>query len=84
MKEEGYAKPPRPVVEAILRTLRQTRSRNIGDIYRDNLQFSWTEFMSAVDYMVSEGLVVGRGDGFSVLYSLTRKGMAELGTPATH
>jgi predicted transcriptional regulator len=36
----------------------------------------WSEFVSAINHLKSEGMLEGKGDGFAVLYSLTRKGQA--------
>jgi hypothetical protein len=36
----------------------------------------WNEFVKAINHLKSEGLLEGKGDGFAVCYSLTKKGRA--------
>jgi len=51
----------------------------LGDLYRSTPKYPWTDYIKAVDSLISEGLLVGKGDGFVVNYSLTSKGRIAIG-----
>jgi hypothetical protein len=46
----------------------------LRDLYRNNPKYSWGYLIGAVNHLVSEGFLEGKGDGFVVHYSLTSKG----------
>jgi hypothetical protein len=54
-------------------------SMTLRDAYRVGLELSWTEFVNAVSRLISEGYLIGKGDGFVVHYTLTPKGRNEVG-----
>jgi hypothetical protein len=51
----------------------------LRDAYRVGPTLSWTEFLGAVKRLVSEGYLIGKGDGFVVHYTLTPNGRSEVG-----
>jgi hypothetical protein len=51
----------------------------LRDVYSKDPKQSWTEFMSTVDSLVSQGFLVAKGDGFVVHYFLTNKGRNAIG-----
>ncbi len=70
--------PNRDVVKSIRNSLDINVQQTLGDLYRGNKNYAWTDFLMAVNYMISEGYLEGKGDGFVVHYSLTTKGKNEL------
>lgn len=63
----------------ILRRFDDAGSMTLRDAYSKNPEQSWTEFMNAVERLVSQGFLVGKGDGFVVRYFLTNKGRNAIG-----
>ena len=51
----------------------------MGEIYREDHPIQLSRVYERGGLMVSEGLILGAGDGVSVLNALTLKGQAELG-----
>lgn len=63
----------------ILRMFDAEGATTLREAYDENPMQSWTEFMSAVNSLISQGFLIGKGDGFVVEYSLTNKGRNAIG-----
>lgn len=68
------AAPSRKIVESIVKTIDSSLPQTLGDLFRSNHNYSWQDFEAAVNYLISNGFVEGKGDGFVVRYALTNKG----------
>ncbi len=58
---------------SIVQALDGFPSLTLGDLYRRNVQHSWDNFIVCVNYLISEGYMEGKGDGFAVYYTMTSK-----------
>jgi hypothetical protein len=79
LKEILAASPPpqKELLEAILKKFDDNFvTMTLGDAYNavGRPKHDWNEFVLAVNHLKSQGLMEGKGDGFVVLYSLTKKG----------
>jgi hypothetical protein len=66
------------VVRHVLRTFDTTFALTFGEACDINQQYPRTGFASVATQMISEGFLIGKGDGFVMRYSLTKKGRAAL------
>ncbi|MDA4118044.1 MAG: response regulator [Thaumarchaeota archaeon] len=68
--------PRKELLETILKTVSRGRGTlgNIAQQMRPKLEFTWDEFIGAVNYLVAKGRLQSKGDGFEVLYSITEEG----------
>jgi DNA-binding NtrC family response regulator len=78
-KEEVKSSQPRPrkeLLELIMTTLEHGRGTlaNISQRMRPKLEFTWDEFLDAINYLLARGQIESKGDGFEVLFSLTESG----------
>jgi hypothetical protein len=62
----------------LLLTFERSFPLTIGEACDANRGFRRKDFAEAAAQMVSEGLLTGRGDGFVVRYSLSKKGLNAL------
>ncbi len=66
------------IIASIVKRLVVVSPQTLGDLYRANKAHPWVEFLKAVDYLVSDGLLEGKGDGFAVQFALTTRGRIDL------
>jgi len=66
------------VVRYVLRTFDATSALTLGEAWDVNRKYTRTSFANLAGQMISEGFLIGRGDGFVMRYSLTKKGRAAL------
>lgn len=71
------ADPDFKIVQAIFRSLRTGIPRTLADLYTARDQ-SWDDFLEAVNYLIENGMIKRRGDGFVLQYALTSKGRETL------
>jgi hypothetical protein len=62
------------VLKDVLKRFDGDIKMTMPEAYGKSPQISWTEFLNAVNLLISEGFLVGKGDGFVVQYLLTTKG----------
>jgi hypothetical protein len=64
------------LLESILRKFDNNLKMTLADAYdaRARSTNGWSEFVNAFNYLKSEGFLESKGDGFVLLYSLTKKG----------
>ncbi len=78
MTSEGALKPDvyleDEVLKYILSALDSPLPMTLRDIYGARPKYPWAVFMQAVNLLISEGFIQGKGDSFVVHYSLTSKG----------
>ena len=55
----------------------------VREAYRVDSGHSWLEFMDIMNQLVSNGYLLGQGDGFDMRYTLTKKGRNALGVSST-
>jgi hypothetical protein len=67
------------VVRLVLRTFDTNFALTFGEACDINQKYSRTGFASVAKQMISEGFLIGKGDGFVMRYSLTKKGRTALG-----
>ncbi len=73
MEPDGY--PQDEVLKYVLSAFGgDALPMTLRDLYRTNPKYPWGHFIGAVNQLVSEGLIEGKGDGFVVHYFLTNKG----------
>jgi hypothetical protein len=70
---------PEELLNHILHSFDDGLTMTLRDLYRRNPKFAWTNFLDAVSYLVAEGYLEGKGDGFVVHYGLTSKGRTAAG-----
>jgi len=75
--------PKRELAQLILSSARaKSTLGHISQELRPKLDFTWTEFIEAVNYLVARGLLISRGNGFDLLFSTTAAGEREIETLA--
>ncbi len=78
MTSEGAMEPDvdfeDEVLKHILSALDGPFPMTLRDIYGAKPKYPWAVFMQAVNLLISEGFIQGKGDGFVVHYVLTSKG----------
>jgi hypothetical protein len=62
----------------VLRSFDGQILRTISEAYATNPCQSWGDFLTRVNQLVSDGLLVGKGDGFAVHFFLTEKARSAL------
>ena len=62
----------------VLRSFDEKILRTISEAYARNPCQSWENFLTRVNQLVSDGLLVGKGDGFAVHFFLTEKARSAL------
>jgi len=67
------------VVRYVLRAFDTVSALTLGEACDANRKYPRTGFTSAATQMISRGFLIGKGDGFVIRYSLTKKGRAALG-----
>jgi hypothetical protein len=67
------------VVRYVLRAFDTVPPLTIGEACDANRKYPRTGFSRVTTQMISEGFLMGRGDGFVIRYSLTKKGQTALG-----
>ena len=67
------------VVRYVLQTFDTTFALTLGEACDVNQKFPRKGFASVASRMISKGFLVGKGDGFVMRYSLTKKGRTALG-----
>ena len=67
------------VVRYALQTFDTNFALTLGEAWDANLKYPRTDFASAAMQLISEGFLIGKGDGFVMRYSLTKKGLTALG-----
>jgi hypothetical protein len=67
------------VVRYVLRAFDTEPQLTIGEACDANRKYTRTGFASVATQMISEGFLIGKGDGFVMRYSLTKKGRTALG-----
>ena len=67
------------VVRYVLRAFDTISALTLGEACDANRKYPRKGFTSAAAQMISEGFLIGKGDGFVIRYSLTKKGRAALG-----
>ena len=67
------------LVRHVLQTFDTNFALTFGEACDINQNYPRTGFASVATQMISEGFLIGKGDGFVIRYSLTRKGLAVLG-----
>jgi hypothetical protein len=73
--------PNKSMVDLIVKTLdTNILPLTLGELYRGSRGYAWNEFLTAIDYMIDQGFLLGKGDGFVVHYALTQKGREQLGS----
>ena len=66
-------------VRYVLQTFDTNFALTLGEAWDANVKYSRTGFTSVATRLISEGFLVGKGDGFVMRYSLTKKGLTALG-----
>ena len=66
------------VVKYVLRTFDTNFALTLGEAWDANLKYPRKGFAGIATQLISEGFLTGRGDGFGMRYSLTKKGRAAL------
>jgi predicted transcriptional regulator len=75
--DSPQSKPRRPrdgIAKDILKRFDTEMAKSLPDAYLMDTHLEWSEFLSTVNGLVSEGYLAGKGDGFLVHYYLTTKG----------
>jgi len=67
------------VVRYVLKTFDTNFALTLGEAWEANSKYPRTGFSSMATRLISEGFLIGRGDGFVMRYSLTKKGRTALG-----
>jgi len=67
------------VVRYVLRAFDTAPPLTIGEACDANRKYSRTGFSRVTTEMISVGYLIGKGDGFVMRYSLTKKGKTALG-----
>jgi hypothetical protein len=67
------------VVRYVLRAFDTTLPLTIGEACDANRKYPRRGFATVATQMVSRGFLMGKGDGFVIRYSLTKKGQTALG-----
>ena len=66
------------VVRHVLQTFDTNLALTFGEACDINQKYPRTRFASVATQMISEGFLIGKGDGFVMRYSLTKKGRTAL------
>jgi hypothetical protein len=67
------------VVRYVLQTFDTNLALTLGEACDASRKYPRTHFASVATQVISGGFLIGKGDGFVIRYSLTKKGRAELG-----
>jgi hypothetical protein len=73
-REQNHRPDGEEFLKEILRSFDEGLSYTLRDAYQKNPQISWADYMGAVNRLIAEGFLMGKGDGFVVHYLLTNKG----------
>ncbi len=69
--------PQKELLDAILAKFDENFvTMTLGDAYNAiaRSKHTWNDFVNAINLLKSQGFLEGKGDGFVLLYSLTKKG----------